>query len=59
MVGKVLKGLKSERATKDIPVVICTILAEHDKGIEMGASAYLMKPILEEDLVQAISRLSR
>ena len=53
----VLKLLKSTPATKNIPVIICTLLEEHDKGLDLGAADYLMKPVLEDDLVNAIKRL--
>ncbi|MFN8405682.1 MAG: response regulator, partial [Anaerolineales bacterium] len=54
-----LSELKSDPATRDIPVLICSILEQADKGFNLGAADYLTKPILEEDLVQAMSRLDK
>ncbi|WKZ48593.1 MAG: GAF domain-containing protein [Anaerolineales bacterium] len=54
-----LSDLKSDPATRDIPVVICSILEQADKGFNLGAADYLTKPILEEDLVHAMSRLDK
>jgi CheY-like chemotaxis protein/two-component sensor histidine kinase len=54
-----LSELKSDPATRDIPVIICSILEQADKGFNLGAADYLIKPILEEDLVHAIKRLDK
>jgi CheY-like chemotaxis protein len=54
----VLTDLKSDPATRDYPVIICSILEQADKGFSLGASDYLVKPILEEDLVHALDRLN-
>jgi PAS domain S-box-containing protein len=55
----VLTELKSDPATRDCPVIICSILEQADKGFSLGAADYLVKPILEEDLVQALDRLNK
>jgi PAS domain S-box-containing protein len=54
-----LAELKSDPLTRDIPVLICSILEQADKGFNLGAADYLIKPILEEDLVHAIKRLDK
>jgi len=51
---QVLNSLKSESATRHIPVIICSILEDQEKGFSLGAAGYLVKPILEEDLVNAL-----
>lgn len=56
---KVLKDLKTDPGTKHIPVIVCSMLAEHEKAYKLGAADYLLKPILEEDLIQAIHRLQK
>jgi len=55
----VLTKLKSDPDTRDYPVVICSIMEQADKGFSLGAADYLVKPILEEDLVHALDRLNR
>ncbi|HSA99547.1 MAG TPA: GAF domain-containing protein, partial [Anaerolineales bacterium] len=55
----VLTDLKSDPATRDFPVIICSILEQADKGFSLGAADYLVKPILEEDLVHALDRLNK
>jgi CheY-like chemotaxis protein len=54
----VLKDLKTNPETRDVPVIICSILEEEDKGINLGAADYLVKPILEDDLLNALNRLN-
>jgi CheY-like chemotaxis protein len=40
-------------------VIICSILEQADKGYSLGAADYLVKPILEEDLVCALDHLNK
>ncbi len=55
---QVLMDLKSNPETRNIPVIICSILDEREKGFSLGAADYLIKPILQEELVQALDRLN-
>jgi signal transduction histidine kinase/CheY-like chemotaxis protein len=55
----VLTDLKSDPDTKDYPVIICSIMEQADKGFSLGAADYLVKPILEEDLVHALDRINK
>jgi len=55
----VLTHLKSDPVTRDYPVVICSIMEQEDKGFSLGAADYLVKPILQEDLVHALDRLNK
>ena len=54
-----LTDLKSDSDTRDYPVVICSIIEQVDKGFSLGAADYLVKPILQEDLVHALNRLNK
>ncbi len=55
---QVLQKLKTDPDTRQIPVIICSILENQKKGFSLGATNYLMKPILEEDMVAAINQLN-
>jgi CheY-like chemotaxis protein len=55
---QVLQDLKSDTETRDIPVIICSIVEEREKGFSLGAADYLIKPILEDDLLNALDRLN-
>jgi len=54
----VLADLKSDPDTREIPVVICSIIEDQERGFSLGAADYLLKPILEEDLLGALDRLN-
>lgn len=54
---QVIGDIKADPETKDIPVVICSIVEDKDKGFSLGASDYLVKPILEDEMVNSIKRL--
>ena len=55
---QVLEDLKANHDTRSIPVIICSILEDQGKASSLGASNYLTKPILEDDLIQALTRLN-
>jgi signal transduction histidine kinase/CheY-like chemotaxis protein len=55
---QVLQGLKSNPQTQHFPVILCSILEDQAHGFSLGAADYLTKPILEEDLLQAIQNLN-
>lgn len=54
----VLNDLKADADTRDIPVIICSIIEEQERGFSLGAADYLLKPILEDDLLNALDRLN-
>jgi signal transduction histidine kinase/CheY-like chemotaxis protein len=56
---QVLEALKENPNTCGIPVIICSITEEQEKGHNLGAAGYLLKPILEDDLVSAIRHLEQ
>ena len=56
---QVIQELKADPETRDIPVIICTIVGEKGQGLSLGAADYLVKPILEQDLLTALDRLDR
>jgi len=55
----VLTKLKSDPETRQYPILICSIMEQSDKGFSLGASDYLVKPILEEDLVNAVNQINK
>jgi CheY-like chemotaxis protein len=54
----ILEQLKSDPETRNIPVIVCSIVEEEEKGFSLGAADYLVKPILEDDLIIALNRLN-
>ncbi len=53
----VLKDLKSDRLTLDIPVIIVSHSEDHELGIALGADDYLVKPIAAERLNERLKEL--
>jgi signal transduction histidine kinase/DNA-binding response OmpR family regulator len=53
---EVLRELKSDRLTRDIPVIIVTIVDERDVGLALGAVDYFVKPVDRTALIERLSR---
>ena len=54
---EVLEQLKSDPATRDIPVVIVSCMDRKDRGMRMGADAYLVKPIERKEFLRVLHRV--
>lgn len=52
----VLRKLQDDPATCAIPVIMCTIVDERNKGLSLGAVDYLSKPINGQQLVRTVKR---
>jgi signal transduction histidine kinase/DNA-binding response OmpR family regulator len=55
---QVLHELKADVATRDIPVVLLSIVDQKDLGYRLGAFDYLLKPFDREAIVAALGRIS-
>ncbi len=51
----VLEALKADATTRDIPVVVVSIVDEHPRGAALGAAAYLVKPVSRDALLGALT----
>ena len=51
----VLEQLKTSRETAHVPVIICSIGVDEARALSLGAAAYLSRPVLEKDLLQAMA----
>ena len=51
---EVLTRMKADAATSSIPVVVASIIDERPRGLQLGAAAYLLKPVRREDLLAAL-----
>jgi len=54
---QVIQDIKKDPDIANIPVIICSIVEERDRAYQLGAVDYLVKPILEDELVNAVNRL--
>ncbi|MCB9098797.1 MAG: GAF domain-containing protein [Anaerolineales bacterium] len=55
----VLKELKENATTKDIPILVCSIASDKNRGFSLGATNYLIKPIVEDELIEALSYIDQ
>jgi signal transduction histidine kinase/ActR/RegA family two-component response regulator len=51
----VLRELKAAPETRDIPVIVVSIVDERTRGVAMGAAAYLVKPVGRDELMAALA----
>ncbi len=52
----VLAELKSTPDISHIPIIVCSIVEDESKGFALGAADYLVKPIIESELLRALDR---
>ncbi len=51
---EVLRNLKSGQLTRDIPVIVCSVLSNPKKAFSLGAVEYIEKPAQEAELLQTL-----
>jgi signal transduction histidine kinase/CheY-like chemotaxis protein len=56
---EVLKLLKSDEATRHLPVVIISMMENRDLGIALGADDYFVKPVDRERLLARLREIAR
>jgi signal transduction histidine kinase/CheY-like chemotaxis protein len=54
---EVLTAIKGDPSTADTPVVVVSVLPDRARGIALGASDYLVKPVSRDDLHATLARL--
>jgi adenylate cyclase len=55
---QVLHGLKADPATREIPVLLLSVVDQKDLGYRLGAADYLLKPFERDDLLAALHRVA-
>jgi CheY-like chemotaxis protein len=53
---ELLQALRVRADTQDIPVLICSVLRDHELATALGASEFLPKPISQRALLEALGR---
>ena len=54
----VLEAIKADPDTRDIPVIVVSIVDEQPRGAALGAAAYLVKPVRRESLLAALATVT-
>ena len=55
---EVLKRLKSDEETRNIPVVIISVVDNRELGVALGADDYFVKPVDRDRLLQRIAEMT-
>jgi CheY-like chemotaxis protein len=53
---EVLESIRQHPASKDVPVIVCSVLREQGLAQSLGADDFLMKPITQRALLTALAR---
>ena len=54
-----LQALKHDPVTQDVPVIVCTVLAEAELALALGAAEFIRKPLTRPALLAALDRWAR
>ena len=50
----ILQALKNDPLTRDIPVIVCSVLKEEELARTLGAAGFLGKPVTQQALLEAL-----
>ena len=56
---EVLQLLRNRRRTRDIPVLVCSVIDDPELAFSLGAAQFLAKPVKREELLRALERCRR
>jgi CheY-like chemotaxis protein len=54
---EVLQRLQGDPRTADVPVIVCSVIAEPELALALGAAAFLPKPVRQYDVLGALRSL--
>ena len=53
---EILQKLRADEATRDLPVIVCSVVREGSLALSLGAAEFLPKPVSREGLRSALER---
>ncbi len=56
---QVLRELKDDSETQDIPVIVLSIVDDQRRGFSLGAAEYIIKPVAKDILLRKIKKLEK
>jgi signal transduction histidine kinase/ActR/RegA family two-component response regulator len=56
---QVLRALKENPRTREVPVILCSIVESLERGLDQGAAACLRKPVTRDELLSALWKVER
>ena len=54
---RLLMRLHEDRATRSIPIIVCSVVREKDLALSLGAAWYLPKPVRPREFTQALDQV--
>ncbi len=54
---QLLATLRADPVTKEIPVVVVSVIDDRESGFNAGAAAWLVKPVQRQQFIEALGRL--
>jgi CheY-like chemotaxis protein len=54
---ELLMRLHEDPATRDVPVVVCSVVREEELALSLGATRYLPKPVRPHQFIQALNQV--
>lgn len=51
-----LQAIKNHPATKEVPIIVCSVLKERELALILGAVDCLSKPVSQEELISSLGR---
>lgn len=54
---RMLGRLRQHPVTQDVPIIVCTILAQQDLALSLGATEFLQKPITRRSFLDVLDHL--
>jgi CheY-like chemotaxis protein len=54
---ELLIRLHKNRATRSIPIIVCSVVREEELALSLGAARYLSKPVRPREFIQALDRV--
>ena len=55
---EMLGRLRANHVTGQVPVIICTIMAQEELALSLGAAGFLKKPVTRQDFLAALDHLA-
>jgi DNA-binding response OmpR family regulator len=54
---RLLESMRSMQLRSPLPIILCSVLDERRRGMNLGAAAYLVKPVLPKTLLNTLQQV--
>jgi len=56
---ELLAHLREHPATREVPIIVCSVVREKELALDLGAALYLPKPVRRQQFIQALDQVIR